>query len=98
MPQHDWVLGTDRNTEALARILSASSELVSRKGFDAFTVEAVAAELGVGVVSSLEVGNDPRVRAVPLVGPELTNRHLIGCLEKRRGLRVIRAFLELAAA
>ena len=50
------------------------------------------------VVSSLEVGNDPRVRAVPLVGPELTNRHLIGCLEKRRGLRVIRAFLELAAA
>ncbi|MCR1759112.1 hypothetical protein NAG17_12385, partial [Pseudomonas aeruginosa] len=25
-------------------------------------------------------------------------RHLIGCLEKRRGLRVIRAFLELAAA
>ena len=45
MPQHDWVLGTDRNTEALARILSASSELVSRKGFEAFTVEAVAAEL-----------------------------------------------------
>ncbi|MFO6126390.1 LysR family transcriptional regulator, partial [Pseudomonas aeruginosa] len=38
------------------------------------------------------------VRVVPLVGPELTNRHLIGCLEKRRGLRVIRAFLELAAA
>ena len=45
MPPHDWVLGTDRNAEALARILSASSELVSRKGFEAFTVEAVAAEL-----------------------------------------------------
>lgn len=69
-------------------------ELDSREA----VTEAVAAELGVGVVSSLEVGNDPRVRAVPLVGPELTNRHLIGCLEKRRGLRVIRAFLELAAA
>ncbi|WP_239378202.1 LysR substrate-binding domain-containing protein, partial [Pseudomonas aeruginosa] len=68
-------------------------ELDSREA----VTEAVAAELGVGVVSSLEVGNDPRVRAVPLVGPELTNRHLIGCLEKRRGLRVIRAFLELAA-
>ncbi|MDX1880706.1 helix-turn-helix domain-containing protein [Mycolicibacterium sp. 141076] len=45
MPRHDWVLGTDRNAEALARILSAASELVSRKGFEAFTVEAVAAEL-----------------------------------------------------
>ncbi|MFO6131340.1 methylated-DNA--[protein]-cysteine S-methyltransferase, partial [Pseudomonas aeruginosa] len=44
------------------------------------------------------IGAPRAVRAVAQVGPELTNCHLIGCLEKRRGLRVIRAFLELAAA
>ncbi|MGX9670664.1 TetR/AcrR family transcriptional regulator [Mycobacterium sp. HM-7] len=45
MPRHDWVVGADRNTEALERILSAASELVSRNGFEAFTIDAVAARL-----------------------------------------------------
>jgi len=45
MPRHDWVLGADRSSEALDRILSTASELVSRNGFESFTVEAVAAEL-----------------------------------------------------
>ncbi|MEL7937443.1 LysR substrate-binding domain-containing protein [Pseudomonas delhiensis] len=67
-------------------------ELSSREA----VTEAVAAELGIGIVSSLEVSRDPRVRAVPLVGEELVNRHSIGCLERRRGLRVVSAFLELA--
>lgn len=67
-------------------------ELDSREA----VTEAVAAELGVGVVSSLEVGHDPRVVAVPILGEGLVNRHLLGCMERRRDLRLIQAFFELA--
>jgi len=67
-------------------------ELDSREA----VTEAVAAQLGIGIVSSVEVGHDPRVVAVPLRGQGLENRHMIGCLERRRELRLIRAFFELA--
>jgi AcrR family transcriptional regulator len=45
MAQKDWVLGVDRSVEAFDRILSAASELVSRNGFEAFTIDALAAKL-----------------------------------------------------
>ena len=67
-------------------------ELDSREA----VTEAVAAQLGVGVVSSLELSPDPRVRAVPIIGAGLLNRHMFGCLERRRELRLIQAFLQLA--
>ncbi|AZD09283.1 Phosphonate uptake and metabolism regulator, LysR-family [Pseudomonas chlororaphis] len=67
-------------------------ELDSREA----VTEAVAAQLGVGVVSSLELSPDPRVRAVPIIGEGLLNRHMLGCLERRRALRLIQAFLQLA--
>ncbi|WP_166359443.1 LysR substrate-binding domain-containing protein [Pseudomonas akapageensis] len=67
-------------------------ELDSREA----VTEAVAAQLGIGIVSSVEVSHDPRVRAVPIAGDGLVNRHMIGCLERRRELRLIKAFLELA--
>ncbi|MCY1411154.1 aminoethylphosphonate catabolism associated LysR family transcriptional regulator [compost metagenome] len=67
-------------------------ELDSREA----VTEAVAAELGIGIVSSLEVSRDPRVHAVPLLGEGLVNRHMIGCLERHKGLRVVSAFMELA--
>ncbi|KAA0943786.1 LysR family transcriptional regulator [Pseudomonas sp. ANT_H14] len=67
-------------------------ELDSREA----VTEAVAAELGVGVVSSVEVSRDPRVRAIPISGDGLVNQHMIGCMERRRELRLIQAFFELA--
>ncbi|MCU7647503.1 LysR substrate-binding domain-containing protein [Pseudomonas piscis] len=67
-------------------------ELDSREA----VTEAVAAHLGVGIVSSLEVGHDPRVRVVPIRGAGLVNQHMIGCLERRRELRLIQAFIGLA--
>lgn len=67
-------------------------ELDSREA----VTEAVAAQLGVGVVSSLELSPDPRVRALPIIGEGLLNRHMLGCLERRRELRLIQAFLGLA--
>jgi len=66
-------------------------ELDSREA----VTEAVAAELGVGIISSLEVSPDPRVRALPIIGNGLGNRHQIGCLERRKELRLIQAFLGL---
>jgi AcrR family transcriptional regulator len=45
MAQKDWVLRADRSSEARDRILSAASELVSRSGFEAFTIDALAAQL-----------------------------------------------------
>jgi AcrR family transcriptional regulator len=45
MAQKDWVLGADRSAEALDRILSAASAFVSRNGFEAFTIDALAANL-----------------------------------------------------
>ncbi|OBB69162.1 TetR/AcrR family transcriptional regulator [Mycobacterium sp. 852014-50255_SCH5639931] len=45
MAPKDWVLGVDRSAEALDRILAAASEIVSREGFDAFTIDALAAKL-----------------------------------------------------
>lgn len=68
-------------------------ELDSREA----VTEAVASQLGFGVVSSTEVAHDPRVVARPLAGTGLVNQHMIGCLERRRGLRLIQAFLQLAS-
>ena len=67
-------------------------ELDSREA----VTEAVAAQLGVGVVSSMEVSPDPRVQAVAIQGDGLLNRHMLGCMERRRSLRLIQAFFELA--
>jgi AcrR family transcriptional regulator len=41
----DWILGADRSAEALERILATASELVSRNGFQAFSIDALAATL-----------------------------------------------------
>jgi LysR family transcriptional regulator, transcriptional activator of the cysJI operon len=69
-------------------------ELDSREA----VIEAVAAGIGIGIVSSLECGADGRVRALPITGADLSNRHAIVCLARRRSLRLIRAVLDLAAA
>jgi AcrR family transcriptional regulator len=41
MPQ-DWLVGRDRRDEAVERIYAAAADLISRNGFDAFTIEALA--------------------------------------------------------
>ena len=41
----NWALGTNRTVEARDRIMSAASELVSRRGFEAFTIDELAAQL-----------------------------------------------------
>jgi AcrR family transcriptional regulator len=45
MAREDWLVGRDRGSEAADRIYAAASELVSRVGFEAFTIETLAAEV-----------------------------------------------------
>jgi AcrR family transcriptional regulator len=45
MGRQDWLVGTDRRSEAVERIFAAASELVSRQGFEAFTIDALAARV-----------------------------------------------------
>jgi AcrR family transcriptional regulator len=45
MPYNDWLLGRDRRSEAAERIYTAAADLISHVGYDAFTIEALAAEI-----------------------------------------------------
>jgi len=45
MAQTDWLLGRDRRSEATERIVAAAADLISRWGYGAFTIEALAAEV-----------------------------------------------------
>ncbi|MBV6288046.1 LysR substrate-binding domain-containing protein [Pseudomonas aegrilactucae] len=67
-------------------------ELDSREA----VTEAVAAQLGMGIVSSAEISHDPRVVTRPISGAGLVNQHMLGCLQRRRELRLIQTFLNLA--
>ncbi len=56
--------------------------------------EAVAAGLGVGIVSKGEFGRDDRLHALAIDGLDLETTEYIVCLLDRRELRLVRAFLE----
>jgi AcrR family transcriptional regulator len=45
MPRHDWLVGRDRRSEAAERIYAAAAELIARRGYEAFTIEALAAQV-----------------------------------------------------
>lgn len=60
--------------------------------------EAVAAGLGVGVVSESEFDSDRRLKTLPFSDAQLEITEYVVCLEDRRRLRIVRAFLEVAEA
>ena len=57
--------------------------------------EAVAAGIGVAVVSEAELGADRRLAMVRVVGAGLETREFVVCLAERRRVAVVRAFLDL---
>jgi len=67
-------------------------EINSREGVR----EAVAAGLGIGIVSQNEFIGTPRLKALPFSDAELPNVEYIVCLAERRELRLVRAFLDIA--
>jgi DNA-binding transcriptional LysR family regulator len=66
-------------------------EIGSREGVR----EAVAAGLGVGIVSAFEFGHDERLRALAIEGVSIGMLEYVACLADRRDLRVVRAFLDV---
>jgi len=72
---------------AIAEIL----EIGSREGVR----EAVAAGLGVGIVSDFEFGNDPRLHPLPIEGLARDMTEYVACLADRQELRLVKAFLEV---
>jgi aminoethylphosphonate catabolism LysR family transcriptional regulator len=60
--------------------------------------EAVAAGLGIGVVSEAELGQDARLSALTIEGATLENTEYVVCLSERRKLRLVQGFFDLAVA
>ncbi len=57
--------------------------------------EAVAAGLGVGVVSRAELGGDDRLWPLEVADVRLESWEYVICLKERRNLRTVQAFLDL---
>ena len=57
--------------------------------------EAVAAGLGIGVVSAAEFGTDPRLKAVKISDARLEAQEFVVCLKERRNVRTVQAFFDL---
>lgn len=58
--------------------------------------EAVAAGFGIGVVFESEFGNDQRFAKLRLTGGRLEVGEFVACLQERRDLALVRAFIEAA--
>ena len=43
MATDDWLVGRDRHSEAAERIYAAAADLMSRQGYDAFSIDTLAA-------------------------------------------------------
>jgi len=58
--------------------------------------EAVAAGLGIGVVSAAELGTDDRLTVVKISDTRLEAQEFVVCLKERRNVRTVQAFFDLA--
>lgn len=45
MARDDWLVGRDRRSEAVERIHAAAADLISRQGYESFTIEELAAKV-----------------------------------------------------
>jgi aminoethylphosphonate catabolism LysR family transcriptional regulator len=68
-------------------------EVESREGVG----EAVAAGFGIGVVFESEFGPGDRFHRIEVAGADLAVGEYVVCLEERRSLALVRAFLDIAA-
>lgn len=59
--------------------------------------EAVAADLGIGVVSEAEFDRDRRLKMLRIRGAKLEIAEHVVCLKARRRLRIVQAFLAMAS-
>lgn len=71
--------------------LGETLEIGSREGVR----EAVAAGLGIGIVSEAELGVDPRLHAIAIRESGLEVTEYAACLAERQSVRVVAAFFDL---
>ncbi|MDH3414538.1 MAG: LysR family transcriptional regulator substrate-binding protein, partial [Gammaproteobacteria bacterium] len=57
--------------------------------------EAVAAGLGVGVISEAELREDPRLWPIQVKDADLKYSEYVVCLERKKNLRLLREFFRL---
>jgi len=72
-------------------VMGETLEIGSREGVR----EAVAAGLGIGIVSQTELGVDPRVHAIAIRETGLEVTEFAACLAERQSVRVVAAFFGL---
>ena len=58
--------------------------------------EIVASGAGVGFVSAAEFGQDSRLAAITIDGPEMLMDEALICLRERSSGKLVRAFLDIA--
>jgi LysR family transcriptional regulator, low CO2-responsive transcriptional regulator len=91
---------TRRTLESALAAAGVRPHVVMEIGSREAVREAVAAGLGIGVVSEAELGQDARLTALAIegAGQALENTEYVVCLSERRKLRLVQAFFDLAAA
>ena len=72
-------------------VMGETLEIGSREGVR----EAVAAGLGIGIVSEGELGVDPRLHAIAIRESGLEVTEYVACLAERQSVRVVAAFFDL---
>jgi len=86
---------TRRAFEAAAERAGVRPEVVMEIGSREALQEAVASGLGASVIIEAERGRDDRVVALPITDAAIEHVEYIACLQERRRLRAVAAFLEL---
>jgi len=85
---------TRRAIEAALVQAGVEPDVVMELGSREAIGEAVAAGIGVGVVIESERGHDARLVALPLLDAVIEHVEYVICLQERRRLRAVRAFLD----
>jgi aminoethylphosphonate catabolism LysR family transcriptional regulator len=85
---------TRRAIEAALARAGVVPDVVMELGSREAIQEAVAAGIGVGVVIEAERGHDARLVALPLLDAAIEHVAYVVCLQERRRLRAVRAFLD----
>ncbi len=87
-------------TREVAEARIKSARIKTGQIFDVATREAVreavAAEFGIGVVFASEVGNDSRLRAIPITDQDVSVSEYAICRAERRRLGMVARFLDTA--
>jgi LysR family transcriptional regulator, low CO2-responsive transcriptional regulator len=86
---------TRRSIEGALRKAEIVPEVVMELGSREAVQEAVAAGIGVGVVIEAERGHDGRLVGLPIADVSVEHVEYVVCLQERRRLRAIKAFLEV---